>query len=111
MEGKTEKGVAHALDSSTDRTEDNGKIQGAGLGPFVGYLSSESDFFLLIQLFQFLKGGRVLGDDSTLFEQVRDIGHFSLPCKLVNISQELSSRDPSQRVFDPTDKQKGKQGT
>ena len=93
--------MEHALYGSTDRTEDNGKVQHARLRPLVRNFSSESDPVILIQLFNRFKRGRVLSDEGTLLEKVRDVCHISLPRELLDIAQELIFRDTSQGVFNP----------
>ena len=72
------------------------------LGPFTRDLSSERDLFVLVQLFDLLKCWMVLSDESTLLEERKDVCQFFLVRKLLDIAQELSLRDPSQRVLDPT---------
>lgn len=86
--------MAHALNSSTDRTEDNGKVQDARLGPLVGDLSSESDPVILIQLLDRFQIGRVLSNQGTLLEEVGDVRQVLLRRELLDIAQELSLRDP-----------------
>ena len=71
------------------------------LGPFTRDLSPERDLFVLVQLFDLLKCWRVLSDESTLLEERKNVCQFFLVRKLLDIAQELSLRDPSQRVLDP----------
>ena len=59
-------------------------------------LSPERDLFVLVQLFDLLKCGRVLSDESTLLEERKDVCQSFLARKLLDIAQELSLRDPSQ---------------
>ena len=59
-------------------------------------LSPERDLFVLVQLFDLLKCGRVLSGGSTLLEERKDVCQSFLARKLLDIAQELSLRDPSQ---------------
>ena len=58
-------------------------------------LSPECDSVVFIQLFDLLKCGRVLSDESTLLEERKDVCQFFLVRKLFDIAQELSLRDPN----------------
>jgi len=93
--------MEHVLYGSTDRTEDNGKVQHARLGPLVRDFSSESNPVVLVQLFDRFKRGRVLSDEGTLLEKVRDVRHVSLLREPLDIAQELIFRDTSQGVLNP----------
>ena len=59
------------------------------------YLLPERDLVSLVQLFDLLKGGRVLSDESTLLEERKDVCQFFLLRRLLVIAQELSLRDPN----------------
>ena len=92
---KTRKGAGHVLDSSPDRAEDNSEVQHAWLRPLMCDLSPECDSVVFIQLFDLLKCGRVLSDESTLLEERKDVCQFFLLRRLLVIAQELSPRDPN----------------
>lgn len=65
------------------------------------YLILESDLLILLQAFDSLKLCRVLRNESTALDDVRDIGQVVLYSELLNIAKELVTRDVSKRILDP----------
>lgn len=86
IEPKIRKGIARILDSSTDRTESDGEVHRAGLGPLVGDLSSEGGFVILIQLFDRLEGRGVLSDEGALLQEDDDVHHIFFPGESFDIA-------------------------
>lgn len=76
----------------------------------MGDFPSESDLVVLIQLFDRLEGGGVLGDEGTLLEENENIRQVFLPRELLHIIEELIPRDPRERVPDPA-QEKGQRTT
>lgn len=89
------------LDGRADGAQDDGKVELAGLAPLVGNLLADGPDVVLVQLRDFLIVLGVTSDEGTLAQVREDVLELMLLGKFLDITQDLSLGEISERVFDP----------
>ena len=90
-----------SLDSGSDRTDDDGEVQGFGVLPLVRELKAEMSLLLLGKLLDVLEVRRILRNESAPLQHRCNLVQSTLGREPSDVLQQLLARDVGQRVLDP----------
>ena len=84
-----------------DRVQDDCKIQGPGVFPFVSDLLAKNTAVISVQFLNGINGSRFLSNKGTLFQQRQNINQVMSFGIFLHIREQLLFGDSLERVLDP----------
>jgi len=90
-----------ALDSGSDRTDDDGHVQRPGVLPLVRELDAEVFLLLIGELLEGLEAGGVLGDEGAALQHIGGLFQAVFGGEARDIVHQLVAGNVGQRVLDP----------